>query len=176
MIIIYTGNGKGKTSASVGQAIRAHGQGLRVAFCQFMKSDVHAGEQKVLAELLGTRFFIGGCGFFRKEEDRPKHRAKALETLAWVQNELPHCDMIVLDEALYALRSGLLLRKEIEVLIESATAIEQARQNNNAGPHIVLSGRDAPGWLIERAHTVSVIQEEKHAWKSGIKATKGIEF
>ncbi len=180
MIIIYTGNGKGKTSASVGQAIRAYGQGLRVAFCQFMKSNVHAGEQKVLAELLGDGFLIGGCGFFRKEEDRPTHRAKALETLAWAYAQLAQRDMIVLDETLYALRSGLLLREEIEGLISAAEAIEldyvknEAETKKNTGVHLVFSGRDAPDWLIERAHTVSVIQEEKHAWKAGIKATRGI--
>ncbi|MFI3270647.1 MAG: cob(I)yrinic acid a,c-diamide adenosyltransferase [Pseudomonadota bacterium] len=188
MIIIYTGNGKGKTSASVGQAIRAYGQGLSVGFCQFMKSDVQAGEQKILAELLGTTFHIGGCGFFRKEEDRPKHRAKALETLAWVHHQLANLDLIVLDESLYALRSGLLMREEIEALIDATEAIRQERSQQkseeNEGHkatcdgqiHLVFSGRDAPDWLIERAHTVSVIQEEKHAWKAGIKATRGIEF
>lgn len=175
MLIIYTGNGKGKTSASVGQAIRAHGQGLRVAFCQFMKSDVHAGEQKVLAQLLGQAFHIGGCGFFRKEEDRPVHRAKALETLTWVQKQISHMDLIVLDEVLYALRSGLLLGEEIESLIDLAQSQERPN-SKNTGVHVVLSGRDAPDWLIERAHTVSVIHEEKHAWKAGIKAMKGIEF
>ncbi len=176
MIIIYTGNGKGKTSASVGQAIRAHGQGLRVAFCQFMKSDVHAGEQKVLAELLDDGFLIGGCGFFRKEEDRPIHRAKALETLAWAHAQLAKRDMIVLDETLYALRSSLLLREEIEGLIDAAQSVNPATKKGDTGVHLVFSGRDAPDWLIERAHTVSVIQEEKHAWKAGIKATRGIEF
>lgn len=169
MILVYTGNGKGKTCASVGQALRAYGHGLNVAFCQFMKSNVQAGEQKVLAELLGARFHIGGCGFFRKEEERPKHRAKALETLAWASEQLETCHMLVLDEILYALRAELVTRHEIEALIQKAEQKEHA-------VHIVLSGRDAPNWLIEIAHTVSVIQEEKHAWKAGIKATPGIEF
>lgn len=189
MIIIYTGNGKGKTSASIGQAIRAHGQALRVAFCQFMKSNVHAGEQKVLAQLLGDGFFIGGCGFFKKEEDRPMHRAKALETLAWAKSQLAMRDMLVLDEALYALRAGLLLREEIEQLIslaemdvpeeDTAEGLGSESDLNTKAKksiHLVFSGRDAPDWLVERAHTVSVIQEEKHAWKAGIKATRGIEF
>lgn len=184
MIIVYTGNGKGKTSASVGQAIRAYGQGLRVAFCQFMKKDVHAGEQKVLAQLLGDGFFIGGCGFFKKEEDRPLHRAKALETLAWAKEQLPKRDIIVLDETLYALRAGLLLREEIEELIclaeasmaEGVVSDIDDKTKAKKSVHLVFSGRDVPDWLVERAHTVSVIQEEKHAWKAGIKATRGIEF
>ena len=64
MLLVYTGDGKGKTSACVGQAIRAAGQGLPVAFVQFMKSDVQAGEQKMLAALTGITLHIGGCGFF----------------------------------------------------------------------------------------------------------------
>ena len=83
MIIVYTGKGKGKTSACVGQAARALGQGLRVAFGQFMKRDGQAGEQKILRELLApSRFLAGGEGFFRREEDRPIHRAAARNALA----------------------------------------------------------------------------------------------
>lgn len=167
MIIVYTGNGKGKTSASVGQTIRALGQELRVAFCQFMKSNQHAGEQTMLTQLLGDLFHIGGCGFFRKEEERPKHRALAEETLAWAYQHIPTCDLLVMDEILYAVRAGLVEQKEVEQLIELA---------NKHSTHLVLSGRDAPEWLIEQADTVSEIQEIKHAWKSGIKATKGIEY
>jgi cob(I)alamin adenosyltransferase len=81
MILIYTGNGKGKTSACVGQALRALGQGLRVAFGQFMKKEGVGGEQLVLAQLLGEKFRAGGLGFLRVEEDRPKHREAALHTL-----------------------------------------------------------------------------------------------
>ena len=64
MILIYTGNGKGKTSACVGQALRALGQDLRVGFGQFMKKDVHAGEQVMLQRLLGENYRAGGRGFF----------------------------------------------------------------------------------------------------------------
>ena len=101
MLLIYTGNGKGKTSASVGQTIRAHGQGLTVAFGQFMKRPGQAGEQKVLSIMLENRFFAGGPGFFRDEEEREKHRGAALEVLRWAEDMLAGVDMLVLDDGLF---------------------------------------------------------------------------
>ena len=74
MIIVYTGNGKGKTSACIGQAMRALGRDFAVGFGQFMKQPGCAGEQTVLARLLGDDFLAGGKGFLRREEDRPAHR------------------------------------------------------------------------------------------------------
>lgn len=71
MIIVYTGNGKGKTSACIGQAMRALGRDFAVGFGQFMKQPGCAGEQTVLARLLGDDFLAGGKGFLRREEDRP---------------------------------------------------------------------------------------------------------
>lgn len=170
MLIIYTGNGKGKTSASVGQCIRAHGQKMRVCFGQFMKSNKGTGEQVFLESLLGEDFYIGGIGFFLKEEDRADHEKAAKDTLAWVHkkiNEEKKLEMIVLDEALYALGSKLITQEEIENLIKICE--EQAI-------HLVLSGRGAPVWLIEKADTVSEIAVVKHACEKGVGAIKGIEF
>ena len=135
MILIYTGNGKGKTSACVGQAMRAIGQGLRVAFIQFMKKEGVAGEQLVLHQLLGDKFRAGGRGFFRLEEDRPQHREAALNTLHWAFDLLPHVDMLVLDESLYALGAGLLLAEELR---------EMADRARRCNVHLVLSGRGLP--------------------------------
>lgn len=167
MILVYTGEGKGKTSASVGQAIRAVGQGMRVCFAQFMKSDQRTGEQVFLAQTLHDDFYIGGCGFFRAEAERPQHRLAAQNTLAWARQRVAVCAMLVLDEALYALRAGLLSQQEIESLLDAAAA---------AGTHVVLSGRGLPAWLEARADTVSSLQEIKHAWRQGIPATRGIEY
>lgn len=168
MLLVYTGNGKGKTSASTGQAIRAHGQGFRVYFVQFMKSDVQAGEQRLLPEILGKdHFFTGGCGFFRNEKDRPKHREKAEATLAWCYSVLPNADMLVADEMLYALGQCLITREELEALIDACAA---------ANVHLVVSGRGLPEWLEEKADLVTEMREIKHPWQSGIAATKGVEF
>lgn len=167
MLLIYTGDGKGKTSACVGQAVRALGQGLNVAFGQFMKRDGQAGEQRLLAQWLGSRFLAGGEGFLRRAEDRPLHRAAALRVLAWAREQLGGADMLILDETLYALGAGILEREEVEDLLA------EARARNR---HLVLSGRNAPPWLIESADLVTEMREIKHPWRAGVKAAPGIEF
>lgn len=167
MIIVYTGNGKGKTSACVGQAVRALGQDMTVAFVQFMKKDGQAGEQRMLSRLLETNFLAGGRGFLRNAEDRPEHRQAALATLRWAMERLPHVDMLVLDESLYALSADILTREEVE------SVLAHAREHDT---HVVLSGRNSPDWLNEAAHLVTDMGEIKHPWQQGIVATAGIEF
>jgi len=167
MILIYTGNGKGKSSACVGQAVRAIGQGLRVAFLQFMKKEGMAGEQLVLYQLLGERFRAGGRGFLRVEEDRPQHREAALNALHWAFDALPLVDMLVLDEALYALGAGILLQEELHGLMDKARRCDV---------HLVLSGRGLPAWLEEEADLITEMEERKHPWQQGHTATRGIEF
>lgn len=167
MILVYTGKGKGKTCACVGQALRAHGQGLKVLFGQFMKRPAQAGEQRLLAELLGDRFQAGGKGFFREEESRQEHRDAASSLLAWVEKNLPGTDMLVLDESLYALGLGILHESELRNIIDKADGL---------GAHVVLSGRGMPDWLRDEAHLVTEMQEIKHPYADGRKATKGIEF
>ncbi len=167
LVLIYTGDGKGKTSACVGQAIRGMGQGLKLCFVQFMKRDEQAGEQKMLHDLLHENFFVGGLGFFRNDDERAIHREAALKTLAFANERVEKVDMLILDESIYALNAGLLKKEEIENIVAKAS------EHNT---HIVLSGRAAPDWLVQIAHLVTQMQEIKHPWKQGIKASKGIEF
>ena len=167
MILVYTGPGKGKSSACVGQAIRAHGQALRVCFAQFMKRPNQAGEQKILSALLGENFYAGGAGFFRQEDTRAQHREAALDVLRWAENALPAADLLVLDESLYALGSGLLLEIELRRLIDAA---------RSSGAHLVLSGRGLPDWLRREADLVTEMGVVKHPFAAGGKAIRGIEF
>lgn len=167
MLLVYTGNGKGKTSASVGQAVRAAGRGLPVAFVQFMKANTQTGEQQALTALEGIELYIGGCGFFLEEKERPRHREAALQTLEWARQHLHNLFMLVLDEALYALQLGLLKRPELEDVLEQAIQMQV---------HVVLSGRSLPSWLEERADLVTEMKEIKHPWQKGITAQAGIEF
>jgi ATP:corrinoid adenosyltransferase len=167
MLLVYTGKGKGKTSASVGQAVRALGQEMAVAFGQFMKRPGQAGEQKVLAELLGERFHAGGKGFFKKEENRAEHRQAALDLLVWAEKQLPGLDMLILDESLYALGLGILHEKELRDIIDKAM---------ERRVHLVLSGRGLPAWLRDKADLVTEMEEIKHPYAEGGKAVKGIEF
>ncbi|MCL1915841.1 MAG: cob(I)yrinic acid a,c-diamide adenosyltransferase [Desulfovibrionaceae bacterium] len=167
MLIIYTGDGKGKTSAAAGQALRALGQGLRVSFAQLIKSDVQAGEQNVLRQLLGEDFFIGGRGFFIQEKDRAAHTQAAQQVLAWARKRAPASDLLVLDEALYALESGLLTEEELRALIE------QCRRENT---HLVLSGRGLPEWLAREADLVTSMTLVKHPHDAGAQVRPGIEY
>lgn len=167
MILVYTGNGKGKTSASVGQAIRALGQGFVVAFGQFMKRGDQAGEQKILSSLLAERFHAEGKGFLKRPEQYTEHRETSLQLLLWATHQLENVDMLVLDEALYALKSGLLHEEELRSLIDKARTREA---------HLVLSGRDCPQWLTDEADMVTEMTEIKHHYAQGIPAQKGIEF
>ena len=169
MILLYIGGGKGKTSACVGQCLRAHGQGLAVAFGQFMKRDGLAGEQKVLRDLLGARFFAGGIGFFRDEGERPAQRKAAETVLAWAHGQFANHNlhMLILDEVCNALERGLVTREEMDRLCRACT---------ETGCHLVLSGRNAPEWLCAAADLVTRMDEVRHPYRKGVPATRGIEF
>jgi cob(I)alamin adenosyltransferase len=168
MIIVYTGEGKGKTSAAVGQCLRALGRGLRVAFGQFMKKPDQAGEQNMLSELLGPRFLASGAGFYTDRRDYEPHRRKALDLLAAIEGWLDQgLDMLILDEALYALGAELLTAEEMERILNRVAA---------EGTHLVLTGRGLPDWLERRADLVSEIKVVKHPFSQGRKPVPGIEF
>ena len=167
MILVNTGNGKGKTTASIGIAIRAIGQNLTVAFGQFMKRNDQAGEQAVLANLLGERFHAKGKGFLTRPDQYPSHRAVSEELINWAKEQLASVDMLVLDEALYALQSELLKEEELRDLIAMA---------RKRDAHLILSGRGCPRWLEEEADLITEMTEIKHPYKKGIPAQKGIEF
>lgn len=168
LIMIYTGNGKGKTSAAVGQAVRAKGSGLNVAFGQFLKRDEQAGEQKILKSLLGNDFFASGQGFYRNKSQYQKHRNAVKEMIDWAENKISRdYDLLVLDEAIYALGMDLLKKDELNKIMNRAMA---------SGTSLVLTGRNAPAWLTERADMVSELLEVKHHFQKNISARKGIEF
>ncbi len=169
VMLIYTGEGKGKTSAAVGQAIRALGSGLRVGFGQFLKRDDQSGEQKVLKNLLPRDLFLAsGEGFYRDGRDHERHRHAAQALTEWAQQKLQgQVDLLVLDEALYSLNKDLLTAGELKALIR------QARENE---VHLVLTGRDVPEWLKEEADLISDIRVVKHPFEKNIPARKGIEF
>lgn len=168
LLIINTGDGKGKTTAAVGQAVRAYGNNLRVVFAQFMKKPDAAGEQAVLAELLADDFLAGGAGFYRTKKEYPEHRQAAEQVLRWADAKLEtHPDILILDEALYALAAELITPDEIITFVDKAAAL---------GTHLVLTGRHLPEFLKARAHTVTEMLPVKHAFESAQPAQKGIEF
>lgn len=167
MLLIYTGNGKGKTSACLGQVVRGLGANKRILFAQFLKQNGEAAEQKMLNKLLGTNFYAGGAGFFLDEQDRPLHTKAAQETLHWAKNNANQADILILDEVLCALDNTLISSSELLDFLEHA-------QNK----HVILSGRHTslPRWLFDRADMITELMEVKHPWQNGQHAVVGIDF
>lgn len=165
MILIYTGSGKGKTCACIGQAIRALGHGMTVAFGQFIKKSDVAGEQKMLASLPGCIFRAGGIGFCFSDADMEPHREKAHELLEWAREV--DCQMLVLDEALYAAAANL-----VEI-----SSLASLNVNSDGSPrHLVLSGRYADLPALQFADIITEMKEIKHPYRFGAPPERGIEF
>lgn len=172
LVIVHTGNGKGKTTASLGLGMRAWGQGLRVLVIQFIKGNWEYGELKA-AEQLGSRFMMHqmGEGFLKNCQDDDKmavHRQAAADALTTAQTAIKsgEWDMIILDEINYAVKFGIVAVADVVELIDRKPALL----------HLVLTGRDATEQVIEKADLVTEMKEIKHPYKQGIKAQPGIEF
>ncbi|MDY0184370.1 MAG: uroporphyrinogen-III C-methyltransferase [Desulfuromonadaceae bacterium] len=168
-ILIFTGNGKGKSTAAFGMALRAVGHGQRVRILQFMKNDTSVGELAALSQL-GVPTEQCGLGFVPKPEHPhyPAHKKAAAQGLARAAEHIcsGNYDLIILDEICGTVAHGLLDENEVADLLRRApTPIT-----------LVLTGRYAAPALIELADTVSTIHPLKHAFEQGIPARKGVEF
>lgn len=170
LVLVNTGNGKGKTTAALGLALRAWGNGYKILILQFIKGGWKYGELKAL-EKLGPNIVIEqmGEGFTQKEDiDKAKHVEAAQKTIMRAKQEMASgkWDMIILDELNYAIKFNL-------ITVEDAVALIEAKP---ASLHLVITGRDAREEIIERADLVTEMKEIKHPYKKGIKAQRGIEF
>jgi cob(I)alamin adenosyltransferase len=167
MIQVYTGDGKGKTTAALGLAIRAAGAGKKVYICQFIKGKPYS-ELRCLRAIKSIRVeqFGRGC-FIKKEPSRIdiELAQKGLKKIKDAIRKRKHA-VIILDEIICALDVKLIKIEQVLELI------------NNAPKNIelVLTGRNAPKALITAADLVSEMREIKHYYQKGIKARKGIEF
>ena len=164
---IYTGSGKGKTTAAAGLAARAAGRGLCVKFVQFLKGR-ESGETASLQKL-GVEFLrvSESKKFFRdmSAEEQARAREDALGALCIIRGWLGKADLIVMDETMAAISCGIL--KVEEVLDRIA---------NRGGTELVLTGRDAPKALVDAAHLVTEMREVKHYYDLGQTGRKGIEY
>ena len=173
LVIVHTGNGKGKTTAALGLAFRAWGQGLRILVLQFIKGNWKYGELKT-AEALAPRLIIRplGEGFVQRtqeqREEKEAHQAAAAEALKEANDALTsgEWDMVILDEINYAVHFGLVSVEQVLDLVEAKPPTV----------HLVLTGRNAREELIEKADLVTEMREIKHPYQKGIKAQQGIEF
>lgn len=173
LVIVHTGDGKGKTTAALGLSLRAWGGGLRVLILQFIKGGWTYGELAAVEALRSVRPSIEvrrcGLGFTRRDEARQEeHRQAAREALCAARAEIGSgaWDMIVLDEVNYAIQFGLLSVDDVLSLLASKPA----------PLHLVLTGRGAPPELVEAADLVTEMTLVKHPLEKGVKAQRGIEF
>ncbi len=169
-ILLFTGDGKGKTTAALGTVLRAAGQGMTCLVVQFIKSDRETGEIAGIGALPGVEIVQTGLGFVPRREDPSfeEHRRAARQGLALAERALQEkrCDLLVLDEICPAAAKGLLEDGDIAAVI--AKAGEEVS--------VILTGRNATVGLIALADTVTEMRAVKHALKNGRRAKKGIEY
>lgn len=168
VVVVHTGDGKGKSTAGFGVAIRAAGHGQRVAVVQFVKGTWKTGEQAALKRFPEITHVIAGDGFTWNTQDRAQDVASAQRGWA-IARELiasEEFDVVVLDELNIALRYGYL----------DATDVAAVLRDKPQELSIVVTGRDAPQAVIDAADTVTVHTPLKHAYAAGIRARRGVEF
>jgi len=172
LIVVITGNGKGKTTSALGMALRACGHGLRVCIIQFMKGDLYAGEWDGIKKLdCAIELHATGkgfCGIQGNPYPWEEHRANAQDAVDLVHEKIAAAghDIIILDEINNALKLKLVdLEQVLEIL-----------RNKPPLLHLILTGRDAHPAVIELADTVSEINEIKHAYRQGIEPQPGIDY
>ena len=172
-ILVYTGNGKGKTTAAFGLAARALGRDMKVIILQFIKSPEFTYGEKIALEKLGAQVEQLGVGFTWTKTPE-EHRA-ALKT-AWEKAketvESGQYDLIVLDELNNALSIDTFAIDDVLPL----TDVVDTLKNKPKETHIVVTGRAAKDEIKEIADLVSIIEEEKHYYKDGVDAIYGIEY
>ena len=172
IVIVYTGNGKGKTTASLGVALRAIGHGFRVCMVQFIKGEWHYGELNSIKRLEpDLELIVAGKGFIGIIDDDHalEEHVKAANTALNIVNQkisLGTFDIIILDEINYAINLGV-------VKLEDVINIVKNRPKNVS---LILTGNHAREEIISLADLVTEMKEIKHPYKKGIKAKKGIDF
>jgi len=167
LIQVYTGNGKGKTTAALGLALRAAGAGLKVYICQFIKGKEYC-ELLALKKFKNIKIEQFGAGCFIRKAPAQKDIAlakKALERIGKIIKDKKYA-VIILDEINVALRLKLVKLKDVICILEKTPAKTE----------LILTGRNAHPQILKLADLVSEIKEVKHYFRKGVKARKGIEF
>ncbi len=168
VLLVNTGNGKGKSSAALGLAARALGHGMRVAVVQFIKGRAETGEERFFRNIPGIDFHVMGEGFTWDTQDR--ERDIAVAGRAWERAAAcladPGYGLVILDELNLVLKHGYLPPQRV---LEAARARPPMQ-------HLVITGRGAPPELIEAADTVTEMRDVKHAYRAGVRAQPGMEL
>jgi cob(I)alamin adenosyltransferase len=168
LLLIHTGNGKGKSTAAFGLLARALGHGLKAAVVQFIKGRSDTGEEAFFRGQANLTWQVMGDGFTWETQDAARDLASARHAWELVCGYLqdPAIDVVILDEFTYTLKYGWLTLEEVIAALNNRPSMQ----------HVVITGRAAPDGLIEVADTVSEINLIKHAYKQGVQAMPGIEW
>ncbi|MDX1795372.1 MAG: cob(I)yrinic acid a,c-diamide adenosyltransferase [Hydrogenovibrio sp.] len=168
LLLVITGNGKGKSTSAFGMVARALGHGMKVGVCQFIKSRTDTGEEAFFGQHPNCDWHVLGDGFTWDTQDRQQDIATSEKGWEIARRMLsdPDYDLVVLDELTYLLNYDYLEKESIFEALRKRPAMQ----------HVVVTGRSADAALKEMADTVSEIREEKHAYKNGIKAQPGVDY
>jgi len=168
VVVLHTGNGKGKSSAAFGVLARALGHGQQAAVVQFVKARSDTGEEEFFRAHPQVRWHVMGEGFTWETQDKARDAVAA--QAAWAQARVyladPVIDLLILDEITYAFKYGWL----------DLDAVIAALKDRPPMQHVILTGRAAPLALVAAADTVSEIAAVKHAFQAGVPAMPGVEF
>jgi len=168
ILLVLTGNGKGKSSSAFGMAVRALGHGMRVGVAQFIKGRDDTGEEAFFRRQAGLTWHVLGEGFTWDTQDPVRDRETARRGWDLVCQMLqdPAFDLIVIDELTYPLRNGWLATEAVLADLRARPPMQ----------HVVVTGRGAPPALCETADTVTELRDVKHAFRAGIRAQKGVDL
>jgi len=168
LLLVLTGNGKGKSSSAFGMLARALGHGLRVGVAQFIKGRSDTGEEAFFRAQPGVTWHVLGEGFTWETQNIERDRETARRAWEVVREMLadPALNLIVLDELTYALKNGWLDLPSVLADLAARPPLQ----------HVVITGRGAPEALCEAADTVSELRDVKHAFRAGVRAQKGVDL
>ncbi|HWC31188.1 MAG TPA: cob(I)yrinic acid a,c-diamide adenosyltransferase [Dehalococcoidia bacterium] len=168
LVILYTGNGKGKTTAALGMLLRAWGRGMKVCMLSFIKTETSNYGEERAARKLGIELIPLGGGFtwLSKDLDKDRELAQRCWTLCKEKIASGEYDIVVLDEITYPITYGWL---DVDEVIKTL-------RTRPADLHVVITGRDAHEKLVEFADLVTEMREVKHPFNAGIKAQPGVDF
>ena len=168
LLLVLTGNGKGKSSSAFGMVARALGHGMKVGVAQFIKGRSDTGEEAFLGKQPGVEWHVLGEGFTWDTQNLERDMATAKQGWAIAQKMLadPGIGLVVLDELTYLLKYGWL---DVASVINDLVARPPMQ-------HVVVTGRAAPQALCDAADTVSEIADVKHAYRAGVKAQAGVDL
>lgn len=168
VLVILTGNGKGKSSSAFGMVARALGHGMKVGIVQFIKNRTDTGEEAFFSGLSNVEWHVFGDGFTWDTQNREQDTKTAQAAWAMAQAMLLDStfDLVVLDELTYTIQYGYLNEKQIVRDLQGRPAMQ----------HVIITGRGAQPSLLEIADTVTEMRPIKHAYEAGIRAQQGIEW